>query len=156
MNAAPQFGSRRGNAIVEFGLSAPLILAVLVGIFQFGYTFYVYNTLQLAVRGGVRYGSVMNYSGATPACDASMQDKVSSLIVYGTPTPADGAVPVVRGLSKSNVNVDFHPDEKGVPGEVTVSITAFQVDALFTKFTFNGKPFASVPYAGRYSPSECN
>ena len=48
---------REGNALVEFALSAPLIFTVLVGTFQFGYAFYVYNQLQVSVRSGVRYAS---------------------------------------------------------------------------------------------------
>jgi len=86
---------------------------------------------------------------------AATQDTVQNLVVYGSPTLATGASPVVRGLAKSNVNVNFNPDTNGVPTSVTVSATAFAVDGVFTTFTFNGKPMASVPYVGRYSPVEC-
>jgi hypothetical protein len=115
----------------------------------------VYNQLQLSIRGGVRYASLMDYKGTSSACVAATQDTVKNVIVYGSPAPATDASPVVRGLSKSNVNVSFNPDTSGVPTNVTVSATAFAVDAVFTSFTFNGKPMASVPYVGRYSPVEC-
>lgn len=149
------FGTRRGNAIIEFALAAPLILTVLTGTFQFGYTFYVYNQLQLSVRSGVRYASLMDYAGTSSACVAATQNTVKNMIVYGTPTPADGATPIVRGLAKSNVSVSFNPDAKGVPTDVTLSIGSFAVNALFTTFTFNGKPAASVPYVGHYVPGLC-
>jgi hypothetical protein len=61
----------------------------------------------------------------------------------------------VRGLSKTNVTVNFNGDVKAVPTTVTVSIAGFAVNALFTTFTFNQKPMASIPYVGRYSPVEC-
>jgi Flp pilus assembly protein TadG len=147
--------SQRGNAIVEFALAAPLGIMIMAGTFQFGYAFYAYNKLQLSIRGGVRYASLMDYKGTSSACVAATQDTVKKLIAYGTPTPAVGAEPVVRGLSTSNVNVSFNPDTKGVPTNVTASISSFRVDAVFTSFTFNDKPLGSVPYVGRYSPAEC-
>ena len=156
MKAHPTFGPRRGNAMVEFALSAPLIFTILTGTFQFGYAFYVYNQLQLSVRSGVRYASLMDYAGTSSACVAATQNKAKNLVVYGTPAPASGAAPVVRGLSTSNVTVGFNPDAKGVPTDVTLSISGFSVNALFTTFTFTGKPAASVPYVGHYEPGLCN
>ncbi len=147
--------SRCGSALLEFGLAAPLGMLALLGTFQFGYTFYVYNQLQLSIRSGVRYASLMDYKGTSSACVAATQDTVKNVVVYGSPTPAAGALPVVRGLSKSNVNVNFNPDTNGVPGSVTVSATDFSMNAVVTTFTFNGKPMATVPYVGRYSPVEC-
>jgi len=147
------FGSRRGNSMIEFALAAPLTFAIMAGTFQFGYAFYVYNQLQLSVRSAVRYGSRMDYKGTSTACIASSVDTVKNMVVYGTPTA--GTTPVVRGLSKTNVTVNFNGDVKAVPTTVTVSITGFAVNALVTTFTFNQKPMASIPYVGRYSPVEC-
>ena len=147
--------SQRGSALVEFALAAPLGILALAGTFQFGYAFYVYNQLQLSIRSGVRYASLMDYKGTSSACVAATKDTVKNVIVYGTTAPAADASPIVRGLSKSNINVNFNPDTNGVPGNITVSATAFTVDAVFTTFTFSGKPMASVPYVGRYSPVEC-
>jgi Flp pilus assembly protein TadG len=147
--------AKRGSTMVEFAVSAPIALLALAGTFQFGYAFYVYNQLQLSVRGGVRYASLMDYKGTSSACVAATQNTVKNVVVFGNPSPAAGATPVVRGLATSKVNVSFNPDTSGVPTIVTVSATGFNVDGLFTTFTFNGKPFASVPYVGRYSPVEC-
>jgi len=147
--------SKRGSALVEFACAAPLGIMILAGTFQFGYAFYVYNQLQLSIRGGVRYASLMDYKGTSSACVANTQDTVKNLVVYGSPTPAANAVPVVRGLSKAKVNVSFNPDAMGVPAAVTVSVNDFRVDGLFASFNFSGKPFASVPFVGRYSPVEC-
>jgi Flp pilus assembly protein TadG len=150
-----RFKSKRGSVMVEFACAAPLTFMILAGTFQFGYTFYVYNQLQLSIRGGVRYASLMDYKGTSSACIANTQNTIKNLVVYGSPTPTADAVPVVRGLSKAKVNVSFNPDTKGVPTAVTVDVSGFSVDGLFSTFTFNGKPLASVPYMGRYSPVEC-
>jgi len=146
-----QFKSRKGNALIEFALSAPLLFTVLGGSFQFGYVFYVYNQLQLSVRSGVRYASVMDYAGTSAGCRAVTEDMAKNVVVYGTPTPAGDARPIVPGLSTSNVSVGFNPDAKGVPTDVTMTITGFSVNALFTTFNFTGKPWATVPYVGRFA-----
>src|ERR1051325_527768 len=104
MNRKRNSRSQRGNALVEFALAAPLGILALAGSFQFGYAFYVYNQLQLSIRGGVRYASLMEYKGTSSTCVAASQDVVKNVVVYGTPTPAAGAQPIVRGLAKSNVN----------------------------------------------------
>ena len=150
-----QFLGRRGNALVEFGLCAPLAIAIMAGTFQFGYGFYVYDQLQLAVRSGVRYGSLVDYKGTSSTCTDAIKTSVKSVTVYGTPTPDASATPVVRGLSTSNVTVSYNVDTKSVPTMVTASISDFSVNAGFTTFTFNQKPYAAVPYTGRYSPAEC-
>jgi Flp pilus assembly protein TadG len=147
---------REGNALVEFALSAPLIFTVLVGTFQFGYAFYVYNQLQVSVRSGVRYASQLDYEGSVGGCASPTVTKVKNMVVYGTPTPGANDGPIVRGLATSNVVVDYNPDAKGVPTEVEVTVTNFSVSALFTTFNFNGKPWASITYTGRYSPRECS
>jgi len=48
----------RGQELVEFALILPLLLLLMVGIFEFGYVVFAYNTLSNAVREGARLGSV--------------------------------------------------------------------------------------------------
>src|SRR5882724_8257630 len=118
MTLSRRIKSKRGNAMVEFACTAPLGILALAGTFQFGYAFYVYNQLQLSIRDGVRYASLMDYKGTSSACVAATQDVIKNLVVYGSPAPAAGASPVVRGLSKSNVSVSFNPDINGVPTNI--------------------------------------
>src|SRR5436190_11955685 len=55
-------GSRSGNVMIEFALSASMLVTLLLGTFQFGYAFYKYNALVNAVRGGTRYASMTKIS----------------------------------------------------------------------------------------------
>ena len=48
----------RGSAFVEFALSSILLTSIFTGTFQFGYTFYVYNSLVTAVSAATRYASL--------------------------------------------------------------------------------------------------
>lgn len=60
----------RGQELVEFALILPLLLLLMVGIFEFGYVVFAYNTLSNAVREGARYGSV------NPPVDQAAKDAI--------------------------------------------------------------------------------
>ena len=50
----------RGHAMLELAISASVMVTCLVGTFQFGYTFYVYNQLVTAV--GIAPGASWSHS----------------------------------------------------------------------------------------------
>jgi Flp pilus assembly protein TadG len=141
--------SRRGNAIIEFALGATVLFPLFAGAFQFGYTFYVYNNLNTAIRGGARYASLRSYDSATSTPSTGFSTAVKNMVVYGN--SAGTGQPVAPGLTVDNVQVS--PVMSGaVPGAMTVQITGYTVDAVFTKFTFNAKPSATFPYTGTPAP----
>ena len=141
--------SRRGSALLEFAIAASILVPLFTGTVQFGYTLYVYNNLQSGVRGGSRYASMRSYdsSSATPSTEYSTC--VKNMVIYGNP---DGTgQPVSRGLTASNVQVQ--PNMHGAaPKSITVQITGYTIDAVFTSFTFNGKPSTTFPYTGTAAP----
>lgn len=51
-------GERRGQALVEFALVLPLLIVVLVGMFDFGRAIYAYNTISQAARTAARLAIV--------------------------------------------------------------------------------------------------
>jgi Flp pilus assembly protein TadG len=50
--------SRRGQSLVEFALVLPVLIVVLMAIFDFGFGIYTYNVLSNAAREGARYGII--------------------------------------------------------------------------------------------------
>ena len=48
----------RGAAIVEFGILAPLIIAMMLGVFQIGITMHSYNALRSLAGDTTRYATV--------------------------------------------------------------------------------------------------
>jgi Flp pilus assembly protein TadG len=138
--------SRRGNAMVEFAIGFSLLIAAFTGVYRFGYTFFVYNILESAVREGARYGSLEVYDGATNG--ATFTSWVKNMVVYTNPTPPTGATPVVPGLTTDNVTVNANLDAKGIPTRITVQISNFQSSLFVT--TLN-KPKCSFDYMGRYT-----
>ena len=51
-------GRERGQALVEFALVLPILILLLVGIFDFGRAVYAFNTVNNAAREGVRLAIV--------------------------------------------------------------------------------------------------
>ncbi|HEV7342272.1 MAG TPA: TadE/TadG family type IV pilus assembly protein [Sphingopyxis sp.] len=71
---------RRGTAMVEFALTAPVFLLLLLGIIDYGWKFYAQHVLQGAVSNAARAatleGNALNQAGL----DASVREKV--LVVF--------------------------------------------------------------------------
>lgn len=146
--------NQRGNAMVEFALASAVLIPLMMGAFQFGYTFYTYNELQSAVANGARYASFRTYRCLSGATDiAKVKTAIQNMTVYSSPTVSSG-VPVVKGLTPSAINVTFNLNSTQIPIAVTVSVKTFTVDSLFQKYTFAGKPASTLPYLGRYASQE--
>src|SRR5260370_9423449 len=89
-------GNQRGNGAVEFALGFSVLFACFSGVFQYGYTMYVYNALQSAVTDGAAYASRMDYCAA----NSNFTPQVKQMVVYGDPTLASGTA-TVPGLTTS-------------------------------------------------------
>jgi hypothetical protein len=140
---------QRGHAILELAVSAAVMVSCLVGTFQFGYTFYVYNQLVTAVGNGGRYAAMRTYHGASKQ-DVELGNRaIRNMVVYGDPQPGPDAAPAVTKLAPEHVDVRWIMDDKGAPSAVNISIRDYTVDAIFKVFTFSGRPSVQFPYIGR-------
>jgi Flp pilus assembly protein TadG len=143
---------RAGNAMIEFALGSTVLVATFGGAFEFGYTFYRYNTLVTAVNDGARYASLRPYNSTNMTPKADFTLAVQNMVVYGNPT--GGTAPIAPGLTTSNVQVTPSPytgSSGGPPASITVSISGYTIDAIFAQNTIN-KPQVTYPYLGIYSP----
>ncbi len=128
-------GSRRGNALIEFALSATVLTYAFVGVFQFGYTMYLYNELEGAVRAGARYASLATVAKdpSSTTDPAAYDTAVQNVVVYGTPSPSGTPAPVIPGLSTANVSVQLTFDTASSgnpPTYVTVQVSSYTLDAV--------------------------
>jgi Flp pilus assembly protein TadG len=137
-----------GNALIEFSLAFGFLFPTIMGTFQFGYAFFIYNELQNAVRQGARYAAFKTYASASSTPVQTFTDEVLNSTVYGD--PAGGTVPVAPNLTTGNVTLTV-TFVNGVPGIMTVSIKNYTLDAFLKTFTIN-KPSASFNYVGVYAP----
>ena len=141
--------NRRGNVMIEFAIGSGLLLAAFTGTFQFGYTFLQYNNLENAVARGARYASLVPYDSATNKPSAAFQAAVQNMVLYGTPTA--GASPVLPGLTAGNVNLTV-TFTNNIPAVMTVSISGYTIDSIFSKNTLKTKPQVAYAYQGVWSP----
>jgi len=141
---------RRGNAMIEFAIGAGLLVAAFTGTFEFGYTFYQYNSLSNATNQAARYAAMRAYDSSTSVPSDAFKTAVKNMVVYGD--PAGGTQPILPGLTTSHVvlTVTF---TNGVPATMTVSINGYSLDTAVAFMSFNNKPRASYPYQGFYSPA---
>jgi len=77
------------------------------------------------------------------------------MVVFGPPTAADNAKPLVPGLTPSEVTVTVAFDGKFVPLSVTVFVNSYTIDAVVTTFTITNKPSLQMPFLGQYYPLSC-
>ena len=135
--------------MIELAVALGILAPILCGVFQFGYTLFVYNNLESAVRGGARYASMRPFDSANGTPSPEFSTAVKNMVVYGN--PAGTGSPIVPGLSGSNVQIQANM-AGAIPDSMTVAITDYKVDAVFASFTFTGKPSRTFPYTGTPAP----
>jgi Flp pilus assembly protein TadG len=149
MNTGNRQKKQGGGTIVEFALGIGLLWLLFSGVYQFGYSFYIYNRLQLSVSNAAMYASMTTY-------DASYPDKftttIKNLVVYGTVTA--GTKPIVPGLTASNVQIILNP-VAGLPTVVTIRIRNYQIASIFAKYMLQDKPRVTTLFIGQVTCSTC-
>jgi hypothetical protein len=139
----------KGNAIVEFALSWALISMIFTGVYQFGYSLYIYNSLQTAVSGAAKLGQRIDYDTGNPTAYAT---KLKNMVLYGDTTA--GTSPIIPGLTASHVMVT--PTlVGGIPTAVTVAINGYTINAIVGTMTLNEKPSVTMPYSGLITCASC-
>ena len=83
----------QGVALVEFALTRPMLLFLILITTEFGRAYYQYQTITKSVREAARYLSVRS-----PGVDTA---KAKNIVVYGN--PGGTGTPVLPGLTLSNV-----------------------------------------------------
>ncbi|MCE5308652.1 MAG: pilus assembly protein [Acidobacteriales bacterium] len=139
----------RGNAMLEFALAFVMVFPLFTGGFRFGYSYYVYNNLESAVRGAARYASLRTYNSSTSTPSTAYLTAVQNMAVYGN--PAGGTRPVAPGLTASNIGLTVTMD-KGVPRQVRVAVHEYTINSLFGSINLREKPSMSVVYIGNFAP----
>lgn len=155
MKSLHRVSRRRGSTLVEFALSFFLIFSIFSGVFQFAYSFYVYNTLVSAVREGARYASLKPYDSTTTTPSGAFLNAVQNMVVYGDANPANGAAAVVPGLTRANVALTVTGSGTGTltaPSQMTVAIDGFTINSVFGTWTISRKPTCTFPYMGILTP----
>jgi len=102
MPKASKRRSQRGQALTELAIQIPLIVTILFGVVEIGRVFYVYHTLQKALRGGAGLLARTTNVQYCDSADLSLAD-ARNFIVYGN-LQGQGT-PVVQGLTPDMIQI---------------------------------------------------
>jgi Flp pilus assembly protein TadG len=119
LGVAARMRSERGAELVEFALTLPLLLLLVLGIIEFGFVFQEFEVVTNAAREGARIGALIPSAGYSAA---DVQTRVKDYLEAGgldlanldtDPTVAQSAVPIT-GTTKCfpavTVTVEYdHP-----------------------------------------------
>ncbi|MNF52309.1 TadE-like protein [compost metagenome] len=97
---------QQGLAMVEFAITLPLLLLLLLAIGEFGRMLYHYNNLLQSNRDAVRYlaGQAWNPTLGQAQVSSDLAARTRNLVVYGVPVAQPGNE-VVPGLSTGDVTI---------------------------------------------------
>lgn len=123
-----------GQSLVEFAIVLPILLAIVIGIFEFGRSWNVYQVITNAAREGARLAVVP--SSSESAVRANVEDALAraaldpalgtisvSGMSAGTGTPVTVQIDYPYEFAFLGPIVDLLGDGGGIPGSITLSTT---------------------------------
>lgn len=155
--------ARRGSVIVEFTLVLPVLTSLFLGVVFYGQNLFLYNQLEERVRSASRFASIQSYDSLNAldpplSCASCMvvlnpaqsqfAQRVRDFLVYGTPSPGEGAQPLTDGLTGANVKVALEV-VNNFPVGVRVGIVDYGMLTPTGSITLTDKPQTQFPYFGR-------
>jgi len=141
-------GKRKGSGLIEFAFGFSVMAVFFVGLAQIAYSLIVLNQLTTAVRAGARYASTVEFD--EPA--HTFAEKVQNYVVFGAAKPEAGGAAQAPGLQPHHVSVTWTRDAAGAPESITVCLRNYQLPFFFRDRQLDGRPKATVQYAGAWSP----
>ncbi len=71
----------RGQSLVEYAMSVPIFLLILLGVLEFGFAFSHHLTTEYATREGARTGAALNNGTDQIACNGIDDDNVDNQVI---------------------------------------------------------------------------
>jgi Flp pilus assembly protein TadG len=90
----------RGQSLVEFSLSALMLVLVMFGIFEMSRMLLVYTTVANAARAGARYAIVHGIDSNSPATSTSIQTVVKN---YLSAAPVNTSIAIITVTPSTNI-----------------------------------------------------
>ena len=135
--------------MLEFALGWSILFMLFSGVYQFGYTYYVYNVLLTSVANAAELGSKLAYDNGNVGAYTTA---LKNMVVYGDEVA--GTKPLAPNLSTSQVTVNVTTSGTvGFPSAVTVYISGYTINSIFKTFPLTTKPRATAAYSGTFTCS---
>ncbi|WP_261815409.1 TadE/TadG family type IV pilus assembly protein [Vibrio gallicus] len=120
---------QKGIAAVEMLFVLPILLILMVGIFEISRIFIQYTTLNKAVQAGARY-ALLDIYGAQPQGTIAPESQIKNVVVYGMRGSGTESQKVLTGISTANISIDTSSSE-----HITVS-AVYPYSPVFSKIPF--------------------
>jgi Flp pilus assembly protein TadG len=135
-------GKSRGQSLMEFALTLPILLFVTMGIFDFGRALFTYAQASNALRNGLRYGTIMGYSEGNPQyTDCAGMLNVTRHVSF---TTNDIAVTVSYLKTDANLDGAFDHSDAIVKDGVTLTCKFQGGKYTFGKASDTGAPITEA------------
>jgi Flp pilus assembly protein TadG len=122
---------RRGGAVtLEMALTLSILFSICYGLIEFGYYFYVKNTMEGAAREGCRAAIVTGATIASANTAIENQLQVANLVPAGTTASASGSSYTIGNYtvtytdSTTSTTLSSLPGSMSIGDTLTVTITA--------------------------------
>lgn len=93
------YGDREGNVVLEFALIVPVLMFLIIGIYEFGRFYWIQNTLQFAAEQAAR--CIMANTGYNASDLSSGTCAISNYLAGIAPTSAALTSPSCSGVNGS-------------------------------------------------------
>jgi hypothetical protein len=154
---------RRGQSLVEYAVTVPVFLLILLGMLEFGFAFSQHMTLEYATREGARTGAALNngLNNGTGElqCNGSDDQNVDNQVVAAVQRVLTGAGSAVKIGQVGEIHIyqaDANGQETGPvniwePGAGTESVGG--VKLLFHRTAFGWNPCGRIDQVDSTHPA---
>ena len=133
--------SKAGQGMVEFALSLPILLVLMLGIIEFGRLLFTYSAVVTATREAARYGA------AAGGLDGVIHNYQDCDGIRAAATRIGGLVGVQNNPAEVSIAYDSGPGNPAVPGNCPVGGTGPELelgDRIVVTVTANYRPIVPL------------
>jgi hypothetical protein len=142
---------RRGQSLVEYAVTVPVFLLILLGMLEFGFAFSQHMTMEYATREGARTGAALNNGTTEFLCSGSNDQNVDNQVIAAVQRVLTGAGSAVKIGQVGEIHIyksDTNGRESGPvniwkPGGGTESVGG--VKLLFHRTSFGWNACGRIP-----------
>ena len=110
-------GDTTGVTVVEFALIAPVLITLLMGIYDIGYQLYISSVLQGAIQKAGRDSTIEGAASTTTAIDLAVETQVKKVVPTGTFTYSRKAYASFSDVARPEDFTDTNSNGKCDTGE---------------------------------------
>lgn len=114
--------NRDGATVVEFGLLAPTLLIMLLGMFEMGYNYYMQSLLQGTIQKAARDSTIEGSTSIQSEIDANVEEAVRKIVADANVTFERASYSSFRNVRQPEEFIDANSDGICNDGETFIDV----------------------------------